>query len=110
MAETLPGGVYLDKNGNAHDAWGNAIPNAEEAAKASQILSQTPPKPAPTPAAAPSRAKETVAPEFNITRQAYQLAQAHSLDLRAVEGTGRGGKITITDVRGALGVGVDTVI
>ncbi|WP_419164115.1 50S ribosomal protein L21 [Candidatus Palauibacter sp.] len=61
------------------------------------------PKAAPKPeAAAPAAEPEAAAPPFDITDAARELAEAHGLDLAAIEGTGKGGRILKKDVDAAI--------
>ena len=41
--------------------------------------------------------------ELNVSRAAKQLAAKHGLDLSQIKGTGRGGQITLPDVKAAIG-------
>ena len=45
---------------------------------------------------------EAAAPQFDITDVARALAEAHGLDLAAIEGTGKGGRILKKDVDQAI--------
>ncbi|WP_338420394.1 2-oxo acid dehydrogenase subunit E2 [Sphingomonas profundi] len=109
--ETLPVGALLGVYGDAGDdqAAVDAFADSFKAADTSTAVGRgAPPPPAPkAPAAAaaapkPAAARVAIPDDLAISPEARRLAEEEGIDVSAIAGTGRGGRITHQDVTRAL--------
>jgi pyruvate dehydrogenase E2 component (dihydrolipoamide acetyltransferase) len=105
IAGTGPGGRVTSKDVEA--AKTQQAPGSVEASGSMEVAQTREAKPAAPPAAAPlpPPPPETVGPKVKASPRAKEMAQKAGLDLASVGGTGKDGRVMVSDVERAMAAG-----